>query len=57
MYCIFTEYTVADQTLKFGGGHTFLGGFTGREKNSAIADIRRQSVTRRVYGRQIFPMF
>jgi len=32
MYCIFTKYTVADQTLKFGGGHTFLGGFTGAKK-------------------------
>jgi len=28
MYCILTKYTVADQMLKFGGGHMFLGGFT-----------------------------
>jgi len=27
VYCILTKYTVADQTLPFSGGHTFLGGF------------------------------
>ena len=52
MYCIFTKYTAADQTLKFGGDHTFLGGFTGRKKFGYCGYL-----THRVYGRQIFPMF
>ena len=42
MYCILTKYTVADQTLKFGGSHIFLGGFTAVTKNSANPDIRRR---------------
>jgi len=42
MYCILTKYTVADQMLKFGGGHIFLGGFTAATENSANADIRRR---------------
>jgi len=42
MYCILTKYTVADQMLKFGGGHIFLGGFTEATKNSANPDIRRR---------------
>jgi len=42
MYCILTKYTVADQILKFSGGHTFLGGFTAASKNSPNPDIRRR---------------
>ena len=39
MYCILTKYTVADQMLKFGGGHIFLGGFTAAgDKKSANPD-------------------
>ena len=42
MYCILTKYTVDDQTLKFGDGHVFLGGFTAATENSADPDIRRR---------------
>jgi len=42
MCCILTKYTVADQTLKFGGGHVLLGGFMAATTNSANPDIRRR---------------
>jgi len=32
VYCILTKHTVADQMLKLGGGHIFLGGFTATTK-------------------------
>ena len=42
MYYILTKYTVADQMLEFGDGHTFLGGFMASTKNSPNPDIRRR---------------
>jgi len=42
MYCILTKYTAVDQMLKFGGGHTFLGGFTAATNDSADPDSRRR---------------
>jgi len=46
MCCILTKYTVADQTLKFGGGHVLLGGFMAATTNSANLDIRRRRLGR-----------
>jgi len=46
MCCILTKYTVADQTLKFGGGHVLLGGFMAATTNSANPDIRRRRLGR-----------
>ena len=39
MYCILTKYTVVGQMLKFGGGHIFLGGFTGGDKKIRLIRI------------------
>jgi len=41
MYCILSKDTVANQMLKFCGGHIFLGDLRG-DKSSANADIRRR---------------
>jgi len=46
MYCILTKYTVADQMLKFGGRHIFLGGFTAATRYSANPDVRRRRLGR-----------
>jgi len=52
MYCIVTKHTAADQMIKFGGGHTFLGVFTAATKfnSSANADIGRRRLGRLLCG-------